>query len=343
MSHGNASLSELGRLKMARFHVESGSTIRATAERYQVSTTTVVRWSRRYRDVAAAGGVPTVADMADASSRPRRSPARTRPGLVRKVRHLRAKRRLGPVQIAGRIGMPASTVHAVLVREGMNRLDRLDRATGEDVRRYEYDAPGGMVHMDVKKFGLIPDGGGWKAHGRSAMASRRAGRRGRRRPGGWARTASSAGRRGYAYVHSVIDDHSRLAYSEVHDDETTATVLAFWARAVAFYAGYGITISRVMTDNGPAYRSHAFADALQVAGIRHRRTKAYRPQTNGKVERYQRTLRDEWGYARAYASESSRRKALPRWLHVYNHHRPHTALGGKPPISRVTNVPGQNN
>ncbi|MFM7145520.1 MAG: IS481 family transposase, partial [Actinomycetales bacterium] len=304
---------------MARFHVESGSTIRATAERYQVSTTTVLRWSRRYRQVVAEGGVPAVKDMMDVSSRPHRSPTRTRPRLVRKVKHLRTKKRLGPVQIAGRVGMPASTVHAVLVREGMNRLDRLDRVTGQDVRRYEDDAPGGMVHMDVKKFGLIPAGGGWKVHGRSAMAARRAKLRGQRRPAGWARNASSPGRRGYAYVHSVIDDHSRLAYSEVHDDETTATVLSFWARAIEFYASHGITIARVMTDNGPAYCSHAFAEALHGAGIKHRRTKAYRPQTNGKVERYQRTLRDEWGYARAYASESARRKALPRWLHHYNH------------------------
>jgi transposase InsO family protein/transposase-like protein len=339
MAHANATLSELGRLKMARFHVESGSTIRATAERFQVSTTTVVRWSTRYRQVLASGRTPTVHDMTDASSRPHRCPTRTRPRIVRKVKHLRTSKRLGPVQIAGRVGIPASTVHAILVREGLNRLDHLDKATGEPVRRYERDHPGDLVHVDVKKFALIPPGGGWKVHGRSA-ASRGRWLRGQRNRAGWARRGT--GRCGYAYVHSAVDDHSRLAYSEVHDDETAATAVGFWARAIAFYAAHGITIARVMSDNGPAYRSTAWAQVNAEHAITVKHTKAYRPQTNGKVERYQRTLRDEWGYAKAYASESARRKALTRWLHIYNHHRPHTALGGKPPISRVTNLPGQN-
>jgi len=340
MPHGNALMSELGRLRMARYHVESGSTIRATAERFQASTTTVVRWASRYRAVLDQGRVPTVRDMADASSRPRRSPARTRPKVVRRIKHLRSKRRLGPVQIAGRLGMPASTVHAVLVREGLNRLDRVDRATGEPVRRYEHQAPGDLVHVDVKKFGLIPAGGGWKVHGRSAMAGRRR-LRGHRRPAGWTRTG--LGKVGYAYVHSAVDDHSRLAYSEVHDDETATTAVGFWERAIAFFASHGIAIARVLSDNGPAYRSQAWKQFNDRHAIKVKHTRPYRPQTNGKVERYQRTLRDEWGYGKAYASERSRRNALASWLHVYNHHRPHTALGGKPPITRVTNVPGQNN
>ena len=339
MAHANATLSELGRLKMARFHVESGSTIRATAERFQTSTTTVVRWSTRYRQVLAAGRTPTVHDMRDVSSRPHRCPTRTRPRVVRRVKHLRTTKRLGPVQIAGRVGIPASTVHRILVREGMNRLDHLDRATGEPVRRYERDHPGDLVHVDVKKFALIPPGGGWKVHGRSA-ASRGRWLRGQRNRAGWARRGT--GKPGYAYVHSAVDDRSRLAYSEVHDDETATTAVGFWTRAVAFYAAHGITIARVMSDNGPAYRSAAWREVNAEHAITVQHTKAYRPQTNGKVERYQRTLRDEWGYAKAYASESARRKALTRWLHIYNHHRPHTALGGKPPISRVTNLPGQN-
>lgn len=339
MAHGNAPLSELGRLKLARFHVESGSTIRASAERFQVSTTTVVRWAGRYRQVLAAGRTPTVRDMADVSCRPHRSPTRTRPPVVRRVKHLRTKKRLGPVQIAGRVGIPASTVHRILVREGLNRLDHLDKATGEPVRRYERDAPGDLVHVDVKKFALIPPGGGWKVHGRSAV-SRGRWLRGQRNRAGWARRG--AGKPGYAYVHSAVDDRSRLAYSEVRDDETATTAAGFWARAIAFYAAHGITIARVMSDNGPAYRSAAWQQVNAEHAITVKHTKAYRPQTNGKVERYQRTLRDEWGYAKAYASESARRKALTRWLHIYNHHRPHTALGGKPPISRVTNLPGQN-
>ena len=230
-------------------------------------------------------------------------------------------------------------MHRILVREGLNRLDHMDRATGEIIR-YERDRPGDLVHVDVKKFGLIPPGGGWKAHGRSTQMKSRAHRQESRN----ARSVQSrgTGRAGYAYVHSAIDDHSRLAYSEVHNDEKTVTAIGFWARARQFFAAHGVTVREVMTDNGPCYLSRDWARTLTDDGIQHRRTRPYRPQTNGKVERYQRTLRDEWGYAKAYASESARRKALTRWLHIYNHHRPHTALGGKPPISRVTNLPGQN-
>jgi len=261
---------------------------------------------------------------------------RTHRRLERKIVHLRRKRRIGPVQLAARVGVPASTVHRVLVRHAVNRLDRMDRATGE-VIRYERDRPGDLVHMDVKKFACIPTGGGWKIHGRGftgSDASERANRQ--------ALTARGTGRAGYAYVHSVIDDHSRLAFSEVHDDETTTTVVGFWLRAVAFFAEHGITVRQVLTDNGPAYRSNAFADITHAQHVQRLRTRPYRPQTNGKVERYQRTMRDEWGYGKAYASESARRNALTAWLHIYNHHRPHTALGGQPPVTRVTNVPGQN-
>jgi transposase InsO family protein len=340
MAHANAPLSELGRLKMARFHVESGSTIRGTAERFQVSTTTVIRWSRRYRAVLATGRRPGVQDMVDVSSRPHKSPTRTRRRIEKRVRHLRTTRRLGPVQIAGRVGIPASTVHRILVREGLNRLDHMDRATGEIIR-YERDRPGDLVHVDVKKFGLIPPGGGWKAHGRSSAMKSRTHQQG----AGNERSVRTrgTGRAGYAFVHSTIDDHSRLAYSEVHDDETTATTLAFWNRALAFYADHGITVTEVISDNGPAYRSRDWARMNADLGINVHRTRPYRPQTNGKVERYQRTMRDEWGYAKAYRSESARRNALTSWLHIYNHHRPHTALGGKPPITRVTNLLGQNN
>lgn len=336
MPHRNAPLSELGRLKLARFHVESGASIRATAERFQVSTTTVIRWSRRYRSVLVAGQRPTVADMADASSRPHRCPTRTHRRIEKKVKHLRTTRRLGPVQIAGRVGIPASTVHRILVRHGINRLDHMDRATGE-VIRYERANPGDLVHVDVKKFGRIPAGGGWKVHGRGFTGSTKAAR---------ANAADQArrgtGKVGYTYVHSALDDRSRLTYSEVHDDETAATTTGFWIRAVDFFTAHGITVREVLTDNGPAYRSTDWAHLTTEQGIRHRRTRPYRPQTNGKIERFHRTLRDEWGYGKAYASESTRRKALTRWLHIYNHHRPHTALGGKPPITRVTNLPGQN-
>jgi len=337
MPHANTPLSELGRLRLARFHVESGSTIRGTAERFQVSTTTVLRWSRRYRAILDAGRRPSARDMVDVSSRPHSSPALTRPAVVRKVKHLRAKRRLGPVQIAGRVGIPASTVHKILVREGLNRLDHMDRATGEVIRRYERERPGDLIHVDIKKFALIPPGGGWKAHGRGHDRSRVIPNANRD-----AQRSRGTGKRGYAFVHSALDDHSRLTYSEVHDDETRATTVGFWIRACAFFEGHGLRIKEVLTDNGPAYRSRDWAELTAAQGIKHRRTRPYRPQTNGKIERFHRTLRDEWGYAKAYGSESSRRKALTGWLHIYNHHRPHTAIGSKPPISRVTNVNGQN-
>ena len=338
MSHANAPLSELGRLRLARFHVESGATVRQAAERFQVSTTTVVRWSRRYREVLAEGRSPRTADMADRSSRPHRCPNQTSPVLERRIKHLRVKRRLGPVQIGGRVGVPASTVHAVLVRHGLNRLAWVDRATGEPVRRYEKARPGEQVHVDIKKLGNIPDGGGWRIHGRRAGSANSQAHRDPTRP----RKAHGRPNIGYAHVHTAIDDHTRLAFSEIHDDDSGDTAAGFWLRANAFFASHGITVTEILTDNGGCYRSRIWAETLADLGIKHRRTRPYRPQTNGKVERLNRTMLQEWAYAKAYRSESARRKALPRWLHIYNHHRPHSSLGGKPPISRVTNDPGQN-
>jgi hypothetical protein len=170
-----------------------------------------------------------------------------------------------------------------------------------------------------------PDGGGWRAVGRAA--------------GGRNSRASAPSARGYGYIHSAVDDHSRLAYSEILPDEQATTAVAFWQRAQAFFAGHGITVRRVLTDNGSCYRSRLWRRALATAGIAHKRTRPYRPRTNGKVERYQRTMLLEWANARPYRSETVRRRAFARWQHIYNHHRPHTALGGKPPISRVTNQP----
>jgi len=339
MPHANAPLSELGRLRLARFCVLNGGTQAQAAERFQVSVTTVRRWTTRYRCIAASGRTPTVADMTDRSSRPHRCPTRTRPRLERKIKHLRTSKRLGPVQIGGRVGVAPSTVHAVLVRHQMNRLAWVDRATGEPIRRYEKSRPGEQVHVDIKKLGLVPPGGGWRVHGRATTRGRH-----------WrvqqanlaAHQARGRGRLGYAYVHSAVDDHTRLAYSEIHDDETAATAVTFWAHAYLFFAEHQITVIEVLTDNGSAYRSHQWRELMDTLGIRHRRTRPYRPQTNGKVERFNRTLLEGWAYAKAYRSESARRAALPRWLHIYNHHRPHSSLGGQPPISRVTNVPGQN-
>jgi transposase InsO family protein len=272
--------------------------------------------------------------MQDLSSRPHRSPRKTPQPQVRRIVHVRWKRRLGPVGIAGELGLPASTVHAVLVRCRINRLAQVDRATGEPVRRYEHDRPGALLHVDVKKLGNIPDGGGWRYLGRQQ------GRRNRAATPEKPRSKWRNPMIGTAFVHTVIDDHSRVAYAEIHDDETAATATAVLRRAVTWYADRGVATQRVLSDNGGAYRSHLWRDTCTELGITHKRTRPYRPQTNGKIERFHRTLAAGWAFRRLYLSESSRRKALPAWLHEYNHHRLHTAIGKVPPITRLTNVPG---
>lgn len=333
MPHANATLTERGRLKLARCVVDEGWSLRLAAERFQVSHNTARRWADRYRQLGAAG-------MVDRPSRPHRSPRRTRPRVERKVLHLRRRKRLGPAAIAGRLGLHGSTVHRVLRRHGMPKLASLDLVTGQPirkqpVRRYEHPHPGDLVHVDIKKLGRIPDGGGWRVHGRTVGARNARATTTRRR--------GSHPVIGYGYIHSAVDDHSRLAYCEILADEQGPTATGFWLRAQAFFAGHGVTVRQVLTDNGSCYRSRIWRSTLAAAGITHKRTRPYRPQTNGKVERFNRTLLVEWAYARPYRSETARRRAFPRWLHIYNHHRPHTALGGKPPATRVTNLSGQDN
>jgi transposase InsO family protein len=218
--------------------------------------------------------------------------------------------------------VPASTVHAVLVRHGLNRLDHLDRATRTPIRRMEMTRPGELVHVDIKKLSRIPRGGGWRIHGRAATAGHQSKKK---QP------------IGYAFVHSAVDAYSRLAYSEVLGDEQGATAAAFWLRAAAFFAAHSIGVERVLTDNGSCYRSRDFAAALGT--VAHSRTRPYRPATNGKVERFNRTLLAEWAYAQPWSSDGQRTRALTRWLHLYNHHRHHTAIGGAP-ITRVSNLTG---
>ncbi len=330
MLHRNAALSPRARLRLARLIVDDGWPIARAAERYEVSWRTAKRWADRYWEQGADG-------MHDRSSRPHRSPARTPRPLVRKIVHLRWKQRLGPVQIGGRLDLPASTVHAVLTRGKLNRLSHIDRVTGEPVRRYEHDRPGAMLHVDVTQYGNIPDGGGWRYLGR------RQGRRNREatasRTGARSRTYEP--QRGTAFVHTVIDDHSRLAYAEIRDDEKAVTAIDVLRNAVAWFGARGVTVEPVLSDNGSAYKSYAWREACTDRGITAKKTRPYRPQTNGKVERFHRTLTDGWAFARFYNSEPARRKALPAFLHHYNHHRPHTAIGGLPPITRLTNVPGQ--
>lgn len=317
MVHRNAPLTETGRERLARCIVDDKWPLRRAAERFQVSVETARRWSSRYREHGPAG-------MIDRSSRPHRSPAQTPTRTERRIIKVRVLRRWGAARIGFLLGMAASTVQRVLTRYGLARLTHLDRATGRAIRRYEHDAPGDLVHVDIKKLGNIPDGGGHRTLGRAA-GRRNSGNRGI----------------GYSYLHNAVDDHSRLAYTEILPDERKTTASQFWARATAWFAAQGIThIARALTDNGSCYRSREFAAALTATGTTHKRTRPYRPQTNGKVERFNRTLLDEWAYAQPYRSETQRRAALPAWLHYYNHHRGHTAIGG-PPASRVTNLPSQ--
>jgi transposase InsO family protein len=323
MPHRNAPLTETGRLRLARCVVDDGWPVRRAAERFQVSHTTAARWASRYREQGAAG-------MADRPCRPHHCPDQLPRRTERRIIGLRVSQRLGPARIAWRLGLHPSTVHKVLVRYGCPRLACLDRATAVPVRRYERDRPGELVHVDVKKLGNIPDGGGHRTVGRQR--------------GTHNKHLASPGAHpviGYGYLHTALDDHSRLAYTEILADERKDTAAAFLARAHAWLDDLGITIERVLTDNGACYRSREWAAACAQLGITHKRTRPYRPQTNGKVERYHRTLADEWAYAHPYRTETERRTALPAWLHNYNNHRGHTAHGGRPPASRVTNLSGQ--
>jgi transposase InsO family protein len=311
--HANAPLTPEGRLRLCR-RIASGWSITATAESMNVSRQTASKWWGRYVCEGIAG-------LCDRTSRPHRSPRRTAPETERRILALRTARKLGPARIGGILGIPASTVHRVLVRHAMSRLRWLDRPTGQPVRRIETSRCGELIHIDVKKLAAIPVGGGHRMLGRQRGKTRR------------------NQRVGYTHIHSAIDAYSRLAYSEFAGPENTANCVAFLARAVAFFADHGIGVERVLTDNGNGYRSTAWATSCQLLGIRHSRTRPYRPATNGKVERFNRTLLDEWAYVRPYDSEAERAATLAGFLHAYNHHRYHTAVGG-PPVSRVNNVPG---
>jgi len=275
--------------------------------------------------------------MVDRSSRPHRQPNRTPRPVVGKIVHLRWKQRLGPVEIGDRLGMAASTVHAVLTRCRLNWLSHLDRATGEPIRRYEHERPGDMLHMDVKKLGRVPDEGGWRFVGRQQGDRNRA------------KTAARTGAPkskyrqpliGTCYLHTVIDDHSRVAYVEARDDETKETATEVLRNAVAWFAQRGVTVQRVLTDNGGCYRSFLWRDTCADLAIVHKRTRPYRPQTNGKIERFHRTLVEGWAFKKFYNSESVRLAALPAWVHHYNHHRPHTAISKAAPITRLNNLAG---
>jgi len=318
--HSNAVLTPQARLKMARLIVDDRWDVARAAERYNVSWKTADKWAQRYRTEGPAG-------MSDRSSARRTQASRTPQPVVRKIVHLRIKQRLGPVEIGDRLNMAASTVHAVLVRCRLNRLTHIDRVTGEKIRRYEHAYPGSLLHVDVKKLGRVPDGGGWRYVGKQQGSKN-------------SRRKTNTGKRGTCYLHTVIDDHSRVAYVEAHDDERKETAAGVLRRAVAWFKARGIIVERVLSDNGPAYRSHHWRDVCVELAIKHKRTRPYRPQTNGKIERFHRTLAEGWAFKKFYSSENARLAALPGWLHEYNHHRPHSAIGKLPPITRLDNLAG---
>ena len=298
--------------------VAAGWSPATAAEAMGVSRATAYKWLRRFRE----GGVE---GLVDRSSRPCLSPTRLLPQTEERILSLRRTYKVGPHQLASMTGHPRSTCYAVLRRHGLHRLDWLDRPTGRLIRRYEYPNPGDLGHVDVKKLGRIPPGGGHRVHGRQS------------------RTGATR-HLGYDFIHSLVDDHSRVAYSEVLADELGSSCAAFLRRATAFFAEHGVRFARIMTDNALNYRlSTDFQAALEDLGARHLLTPPYHPQVNGKVERFNRTLLEEWAYVRLYQSNEDRVALLKDWLHRYNYHRGHTALGGKPPASRVNDLCGNYN
>jgi transposase InsO family protein len=318
--HANAALSLKGRRLLAVSVVSGERTVTQAALATGVSVRCARKWVGRYRQQGEAG-------LRDRSSAPARIPHRTSRARVEVITALRRVRFTAP-EIAGGLGMPLSTVSAVLKRSGMGKLGRLGL---EPTNRYEHSAPGELIHIDVKKLGRIQNGPGHRVTGRAT-----------RRYTAQKKDAAGVTRNtvGWECVHIAIEGYSRLAYAEVLPDEKAVTAVAFLRRATAFYARHGITVQRLITDDGSPYRSTIHAIACRTLCIRHLRTRPYRPQTNGKAERFIRTLQNGWAYGQIYSSSADRTAALDGWLWHYNHERRHSALGHQAPITRVTNPPG---
>jgi transposase InsO family protein len=299
-------------------HVQAGWPQAEVARLFRVSRPTVAKWVRRYREAGQAG-------LADRSSRPHRSPRQVSPSLAAAIVQARRDRGWGPHRIAWLLGCARSTVYAVLVRAGLHRLSWLHRVTRQVVR-YEHATAGALLHLDVKKLGRIPPGGGKRALP------------------GFAATQSGpqhARRQGFDFLHVAVDDHSRYAYVAALPDEKAGTTAHFLTQALAHFAARGIPVARILTDNGGAYRSHLFHAAVQAGHLRHKRTRPFRPQTNGKAEAFNKILQAEWAYSRAYVSNAERLESLPAFLRYYNDLRPHGGIGGAVPSSRlVHNLPG---
>jgi transposase InsO family protein len=311
--HGNAELSLNKRRRLAMRVGEDGWTLTRAAEAAEVSVRTARKWVRRYR----AEGEP---GLLDRSSRPHSSPSATPEQRVQLIAALRRSTRMTGAEIAETLAMPITTVQGILTRIGLGKLSRLDQ---ELVVRYERSRPGELLHVDVKKLGRIQRGAGHRVTGRRHHNPKRGPRGAERRTVGW------------EFCHVAIDDFSRLAYVEVLDDERATTAIGFLRRALSFFAAHGVQVERVMTDNGGAYISTAHAIACRALHIKHLRTRPRRPQTNGKAERFIRTMLGGWAYGRIYGSSPERTAALTAWLEFYNHRRPHGALGRHPPVSRL--------
>ena len=319
MPHHGARLTARGRYDVVRRVVRDGETFAQAAAWANVAVSTVHAWVTRWRRASAAERA-SLACLADRSSRPHRSPTRVPAEEERRICELRERTGWSPRRLADEpeIARSHSTVHRVLQRAGVSRRPRPERPA---VVRYLWPCPGQLLHMDTKKLGKFEQPG-HAITGDRARRSRRV---------------------GWEYVHSIIDDCSRLAYSEIADDETAVTVTAFTERALDFFLDHGIVAERLMTDNAFAYiHNRGLRELLDRRAIRHIRTRPYTPRTNGKVERYQQTLQREWAYALEYASSQARRASLPHWVRHYNERRTHSALGNRPPIQRVREVTGLN-
>jgi transposase InsO family protein len=321
--HANAKLGLAGRFALVTA-IEEGMSLRAAAAAFSVSPATAHRWWHRWL-AAGEEARRTLSCLVDRSSRPHRSPRRLAPALEEAICGCRRETGWGPRLVAGATGFAHSTVWKVLRRAGISRPPR---AAKEPANRYEWPCPGDLLHMDVSRYArfLRP--------GHRVTGDRSQSLRGR----------GVETRVGYDYAHAIVDDHSRLAFVELHDDEKAATVTGFFERALAFFSEHGIVAKRLMTDNAFAYVHNRSLRALLARhGIRHLTTEPYRPRTNGKVERFHQTMAREWAYGLAYHSHRRRNEALPHWLDHYNRQRPHSSLRGRPPISRVHNVCGQDN
>jgi transposase InsO family protein len=315
--HRNAKLGLAGRYALV-VAIEGGASLRSVAAAFNVSPATAHRWWHRWLEAGEEARLG-LRCLFDRSSRPRRSPRQLAPELEQAICDCRRQTGWGPRLVAGATGFCHSTVSKVLKRAGISRPQRPVR---EPANRYEWPCPGDLLHMDTSEYARFQRPGHRLTGDRSSQDRQH--------------------RDGTDFVHAIVDDHSRLAYAEIHEDQRAVTVAAFLERALAFYTAHGIVAKRLMTDNAFAYvRSRVVRDALDRHGIRHLRTKPYRPRTNGKVERFHQTMAREWAYGLLYRSHRERTAALPHWLTHYNTQRPHSALGGRPPISRVHNLCGQ--